>query len=221
MKWWWRSNLFPLSLIYALSWKSDHKRGTRGHVGEWESIHFHLWRKSSAFTCCCHLVMEETHNTLSSDRNVDLKKKKTTFLLPDYLRFPAHTSGPEWDRVAAPGHHAPGVKHPRPPRHVHGHGDAGGDSGTLSIHGSYLLLIKSILFRQKQHTSSLLKCSIGFLLYMFPTSVLLIPPGRNGGQYWEKRVQRSRIHKQCKGRDQKGSEVAEEVTKGMNFTAAL
>lgn len=76
--WWWWFNLFHLSLIYCFSWKSDHKRGTRGHVGEWESIHFHLWRKSSAFTCCCcrHLVMEETHFTLSSGTNVYLKKKK-------------------------------------------------------------------------------------------------------------------------------------------------
>lgn len=138
--WCWGDALFCLSLIHCFSWKTDHKRGARGHVGEWESIHFHLWRKPSAFTCCCHLAVEKTHVTLSSGRKVFFLFffNEATFLLPDYLRFSYHASGPEWDRVAAPGHHPPGVKHPRTPHHVHGHGHAGGDPGPLSMHTNCL-----------------------------------------------------------------------------------
>lgn len=161
VRWWWQFNHFGLPVIYCFSWKSDHKWGTRGHVREWESIHFHVWRKASGFTCCCcHLVVEGNTSHWAA-----------SFLLSDYFRFSDHTSGPERDRVKAPGHHPPGVKHPGAPRYVHGHGNASRNSGSLWI--SYLVSVsapvnlKPILFWQNQHTSSLL-----VYLHIFPWFLL-------------------------------------------------
>lgn len=47
----------------------------------------------------------------------------------DHFRLTNHTPGLKWDRVPSPGHYTFGVQHQRASCNVHGHGDAGRNSG--------------------------------------------------------------------------------------------
>lgn len=60
--------------------------------------------------------------------------------ISDHFGLTNHTPGLKWDRVPSPGHYTFGVQHQRASCNVHGHGDAGRNSGNHSknFHESFV-----------------------------------------------------------------------------------